>query len=159
MLKITYRNLTSTQFNSALSKIAKYDGLPDLKAIYNVAKIAELCDREQKIASTIYQNLMMKQSIKMKGVQQDANQEENSESKESNQKSNQESIEQETRKLVDEFFNTEFVIEKRHKIGFEDIKHVKLSPVELLAIYEIVEIPQDMLEETIGELESSKTTT
>lgn len=105
---------------------------------YNVAKIAEMCDREHKTAISLHQKIVQKLQEKTKGAQ---NEKESIGEEAYNKKI--EEINQEAKVEIAQFLELSFSVEKRNKISFDHLEGVPLSPIELLSIGEIVIMPDD----------------
>jgi hypothetical protein len=120
---LTYKTLGNPNFLSGLKKLIQSDSWKSPKEAYNCARLGTLLEHELKT----YYDLRAKFFAKIKPAQPEGEMKD-----EDKQKA------QELQKEADQFLEVEVVIE-RHKIDFNSLSTLSLTPVEILALEPMLE--------------------
>lgn len=122
---LTYKDLSNPNFLSGVKKLVGSDKWKDPRKAYNLARAGSLLEQELKT----FFNLRQKQIIKVKAAKP-----------ENNEKPTEADLEK--LKLLDEendkFNEISFTIE-RHKVDFNDLAEISLTPNEILALEPMLE--------------------
>lgn len=119
---LTYKNLSNPNFLPGIRKLVKHDDWKDPKKMYNVARLSTLLDQELK---TFY-DLRAKHYKKVQAAKSEGD----SEAPISDEdKAKLEALSEETEKLYEVSFEI-----PRHKVDFNDLEGIPLSPSEMLAL-------------------------
>lgn len=123
-LHLTYSNFSNPNFLSGMRKLAAHNGFKEPKAIYNCSRLVTLLEQELKTYAKVKATLRSR----LKGY--------TPESEEAPTEADKAKLE-EFRDASEKFLAIEVTI-KRHKVDFDDLAGIALTPAELIALEPIL---------------------
>lgn len=141
MFKLKFADVKNQDFVRAYMKIITHTEYKDTKTAYNIAKIARKFDQESKLSQELYVKLIKKYA-KLDDKGEIAPRKEGERVIPNTYEIRDEAVEDGSwKKAAEDFDATEFEI-ACHKVKLSDLNNVGLSPVDLLALEDIIDLEE-----------------